>query len=289
MDYSIAFPHLGVYLSHVGKNISIHGFAIAYYGIVIGLGIVAGVAIASMEAKRTGQNPDTYLDLAMYAVVIGVIGARAYYVAFSWEQYKGDILSIINLRQGGLAIYGGVIGAVLTVLVFSKVKKLSFGLLVDTAGMGLVTGQAIGRWGNFFNREAFGEYTDGLFAMKLPLSAVRAGDVTELMKANQVVEEGITYIQVHPTYLYESAGCLLILLLLLLFRYHKKFDGEMFLLYLGSYGFLRFFIERLRTDSLLLPGMDVKVSELLAATLFVVAFVWILSMRISLWRKEKVR
>ena len=140
--------------------------------------------------------------------------------------------NIFNIREGGLAIYGGVIAAVITVVIFAKIKKLSAAVIFDTACLGLIAGQMIGRWGNFFNREAFGEYTDSLLAMRLPLDAVRSSDVTDLMREHMETVNGVSYIQVHPTYLYESLWCLMVLVLLLLYRKHKKFDGEVFLLYL---------------------------------------------------------
>ena len=150
--------------------------------------------------------------------------------------YKNDLKSILNIREGGLAIYGGVIAAVITVVVFAKVKKLSAAVLFDTASLGLVAGQMIGRWGNFFNREAFGEYTNGLFAMKLPTDAVRPSDITELMRRHMQYKNGTSYIQVHPTFLYESLWCLMVLFIMLLYRRHKKFNGEVFLVYLFGYG-----------------------------------------------------
>ncbi len=165
----IEFPNIGIYLPNVGDHVTVFGFDIAFYGITIGIAILAGIFIAAAEAKRTGQNPEDYYDFAIYAVIFSIIGARIYYVAFSWDMYKDDLKSILNLRQGGLAIYGGVIAAVISVFVYAKIKKMSPALIFDTAGLGLVAGQAIGRWGNFFNREAFGEYTDSLFAMRLPL------------------------------------------------------------------------------------------------------------------------
>ena len=174
---------------------------------------------------------------------------------------------MFNLRQGGLAIYGGVIAAIITVFVFSRVRKLSMGLLCDTAGLGLVLGQVIGRWGNFFNREAFGGYTDGLFAMQLPLSAVRSSDVTDSLLQHVVEVNGISYIQVHPTFLYESLWNLILLILLILFTRHKRFDGEVFLLYLAGYGIGRFWIESLRTGLVLLPVIGYPVSMALAALL----------------------
>ena len=133
--------------------------------------------MAVMEAKRTHQNVEDYNDLAIYGVIFSIIGARAYYVIFCWDMYKDDIKSIINIREGGLAIYGGVITAIVVVFIFAKIKGLSPFLLFDTGGFGLITGQMIGRWGNFFNREAFGEYTNGLFAMRLSVSQLLAGTI----------------------------------------------------------------------------------------------------------------
>lgn len=287
MTESINFPNLGIHLEHVGQKISIFGFDIAYYGMIIGIGILAGLLMAVWEAKRTKQNPETYYDLALYAVIFSIIGARMYYVLFSWDMYKNDLLSIFNLREGGLAIYGGVIAAMITVFVFSRVKKISFGLLVDTAGLGLILGQIIGRWGNFFNREAFGEYTNNLFAMQLPVDVVRASDITEKMREHMEVINGIEFIQVHPTFLYESVWNIGVLIVLLLWRKHKKFNGEICLMYLFGYGIGRFWVEGLRTDQLQFSN-GIAVSQVLAAVLVVVSVVWIvIGRRKSMQIKQK--
>ena len=281
MTMNIHFPNLGIHLENVGQTISVFGLEIAYYGIIIGLGVAAGILMASCIAKKTNQDPDIYYDLAIYAVICSVIGARLYYVIFSWEYYKDDLLSILNLREGGLAIYGGVIGAVITVAVYCKIKKISFGLIADTACPGLVIGQVIGRWGNFFNREAFGEYTNNLFAMRLPLDAVRSSDVTETMLKHLKVIDGIQYIQVHPTFLYESLWNVGVCILLLWRTKYKKFDGEILLLYLFGYGIGRFWIEGLRTDQLLIPNTEIAVSQVLAMVLIV------LSVAIKCWKSRR--
>lgn len=269
MTKSIHFPNLGIHLKNVGQSVTVFGFEIAFYGMIIGLAVVAGIVMAVYEAKRTKQNPDVYYDLAIYAVITSIIGARLYYVIFSWDSYKDDLLSIFNIRQGGLAIYGAVIAAVLTVIVYAKIKKLSFWQMTDTAVLGLILGQIIGRWGNFFNREAFGAYTNSLFAMQLPLDAVRTSDVTKQMMEHIEMIDGVSYIQVHPTFLYESLWNLALLGLLLWYRKHKKFEGEIFLLYLFGYGVGRFWIEGLRTDQLLIGHTQIAVSQVLAAVLVV--------------------
>ena len=269
MHTEISFPNLGIYLKNVGKRIDLFGIEIAYYGIIIGTAILLGFWIAAREAKRTGQNPENYLDMGIIGVIAGIVGARLYYVIFSWDMYKDNLLDIFNLREGGLAIYGGVIAAVISVLVLAKVKHLSAPQIFDTIAMALLNGQMLGRWGNFFNREAFGGYTDSLFAMRLPLDAVRSSDVTEQMRRHIERIDGVSYIQVHPTFLYESLWCMVLLIILFAYRKHKKYEGELFLMYLFGYGLGRFWIEGLRTDQLLLPGVGIAVSQLLAGAIVV--------------------
>ena len=282
MDMEINFPNLGIYLDHVGKNISIFGFSIAYYGIVIVTGMMIAIWIAQREAKRTGQNPEQYLDLAMIGIAAGILGARIYYVIFAWDYYKDDLLSIFNIRQGGLAIYGGIIGACIAVVIYSRKKKQNFSLLMDTASMSIVFGQIMGRWGNFFNREAFGDYTNNLFAMQLPVSAVRANEITQKMWDHVVTVNGVEYIQVHPTFLYESLWNVGVLLFLFWFRKRKKFNGEVFLMYLIGYGLGRIWIEGLRTDQLLLPVVGLPVCQLLSGCLVVGCTILVV------WKRKKL-
>lgn len=283
MDMQIYFPHLGIYLEHVGKTLTVFGFDIAYYGIVIVTGMLIGVAIAMHEAKRTGQNPDQYIDLAMIGIAAGIVGARIYYVVFAWDSYKDDLLSIFNIRQGGLAIYGGIIGACIAVAIYCRVKKLHFFQVMDTASMSIVFGQIMGRWGNFFNREAFGGYTDNLFAMQLPVSAVRQNEITQEMWDHLVTIDGIDFIQVHPTFLYESLWNVGVLLILIWYRKHTKFHGEPFFMYLAGYGLGRAWIEGLRTDQLLLPVIGLPVSQMLSIALVLVCA------GVILWKRRKLR
>ena len=281
----IAFPHLHLYLEHVPKTIMVFGFPIAFYGIIIGLGVIAGVLMAAREAKVTGQDPDIYWDFSLYAVFFCILGSRIYYVVFAWDMYKDNLWEIFNLRHGGLAIYGTVIAAFLTGGIYCHIKKLSFLQLCDTGIMGLILGQIIGRWGNFMNREAFGQYTDSLFAMRLPIEAVRPWEISADISAHLV--EGTNYIQVHPTFLYESLWNLFIFCLLLAYRKRKRFPGETARLYLGGYGLGRCVIEGLRTDQLLIGHTDIAVSQVLAGVLFLFAVVVEIIVRRKLSKKQE--
>lgn len=272
----IAFPNIGIYIPHLPKGITIGGFTIAFYGMIIAVGMLSGLWLACHQAQRTGQKKEVYTDFAIYAIVFSLIGARLYYVAFSWENYKNDLLQIFNTRGGGMAIYGAVIAAVLTAIIYCKVKKYKFFLLADTAVGGLVLGQIIGRYGNFFNREAFGEYTNSLFAMRLRVDQVNPANITELMKSHMTTMGGVQYIQVHPTFLYESLWNVLVLVLILVFTTKKKFDGEIFLLYLVGYALGRVWIEGLRTDQLQIGSTGIAVSQVLSGAIVLVGIViWI--------------
>lgn len=267
----ICFVHLGIAIQNLRNSISVFGFRIAFYGMIIGLGMLAGIWIAQSDAKRRGQDPEIYLDFALYGIIFSIIGARIYYVIFEWDYYKEDILQIFNLRAGGLAIFGGVIAGTLTLIIFTKVRKISFFSLADSCVLGLVTGQIIGRWGNFFNCEAFGRYTDGLFAMRIKRSLVNENMINADLLNHLIVENGVEFIQVHPTFLYESLWNLGLLCFMLWYRKRKKFEGEMLWIYLLGYGMGRAWIEGLRTDQLILFGTGVPVSQALSLILILTA------------------
>ena len=277
----ISFPNLGIYLKDVPRSFSVFGFTIMLYGVIIGVGVVLAFLLISKVAKRDGQNPDDFYDMGIYTLIFGVLGARIYYVIFAWEYYKDDLLSIFNIRQGGLAIYGGVIAGVATVFIWSKIKKKNVFEMLDTAFTGVLVGQIMGRWGNFTNREVFGGYTDSLFAMRIPVEAVRSRDITAALYDH--IPAGANYIQVHPTFLYESVWNLIGFLFLdrMIRRGKRKFDGECLCLYLLWYGAGRAWIEGLRTDSLTLGGTGIRVSQALS---LVVAAV---SAGILLWRRRR--
>lgn len=271
MPYDIFFVNLGIKIEHLQNHISVFGFKITFYGIIIGIGMLAGLKMACADAKRRGQDPELYMDFAIYAILFAVIGARLYYVIFSWDNYKDDLLQIFNTRGGGLAIYGGVIASIITLLVFSHIKKVKFMSMADSGVLGLITGQIIGRWGNFFNAEAFGGYTNNLFAMQIRKDIVNSNMLNNSVLEHMVKVGDYYYIQVHPTFLYESMWNLALLIFMLWYRKRKKFEGEMFFIYLGGYGFGRALIESLRTDSLFVPGTNLAVSQLLALVCVVIA------------------
>lgn len=287
MTGSIRFPHLGITFEHVIQGITIGDFTIACYGIIIAFAMVTGIFLVMKVAEVTGQNGEIYFDLAITAIIAAVICARIYYVIFSWDYYREHVWEILNFRQGGLAIYGGVLGGAAAVCIFCKFKHMQCLKVLDTAVIGLVWGQAAGRWGNFFNREAFGEYTDNLFAMQIPISDLRMSDVTEQMLEHLVETSGGTYIQVHPAFLYESLWNLAVLFILLIVtcKVRIRFDGLILLLYMVFYGSGRFWIEGLRTDQLLIPGTELPVSQVLSGILVVTAAI-VLIIKINIYKRK---
>ena len=242
---TITFPNLGISVNPSPVAFTIFGKDIYWYGIIIATGFILATIYAMKRSKQFGLTEDNILDMLLVAVPVAIICARAYYCVFYWDLYKDNPISALYIWEGGLAIYGGVIGALIAVAIFCKVKKMPFGPLADIGGLGLLIGQMIGRWGNFINREAHGAVTDSFLKMGI---ADAAGNVT--------------YYQ--PTFLYESLWNLVGFIMLHFYSKRRKFDGEVFLLYLAWYGLGRAWIEGLRTDSLYLFGTGIRVSQLLA-------------------------
>ena len=280
MAPDIWFPHLGLEFFNVNRVVvSFFGFSIYWYALFIISGILAGYATALIEAKRTGQSKEDYSDLLIAGSLSAVVGLRLFYVIFNWENFRDDPIRIITgLRDGGLAIFGGLIAAVIVVFILSKRRNLDVWTILDTCAPSFALGQVIGRFGNFFNREAFGTFTDNIFAMRIVLTDAQM--VTPDLLAHSVIDRGVEYIQVHPTFLYESMWNLVVFTFLTLYRPRKKFGGEIFWLYLLSYGFGRFFIEGLRVDQLLVGTLPV--SQVMAALIFV------LSVSVMVFKKVKV-
>ena len=262
MYTEISFPSLGLTMNPP-RGLEIGSFNIYFYGMIIALGMVLAVFYASRRSKEFGIKEDDLLDAVLWVTPFAIICARAYYCVFSWESYAANPLSVFNIREGGLAIYGGVLGAAVGVAVFCKIRKIRLAALLDLAALGFLIGQSMGRWGNFFNREAFGAETTSFLRMGL---------------MNRYTGQ-VTYY--HPTFFYESVWNALGFLLLHQFSKKRQYDGQVALGYAAWYGLGRAIIEGLRTDSLYLGPF--RVSQLLAAISCVAA----LSVLVYQMRKEQ--
>ena len=243
---NISFPSLGIDIDPV-REFAVGPLSVHMYGLVIAFGLVLAVVYAMRRSSQFGLTEDHVLDGVLWVTPFAIVCARVYYCAFSWELYADDPISVLYIWQGGIAIYGGVLGAVAGVLVYCRIRKISLGATLDLVLLGFLIGQSIGRWGNFFNREAFGAETESFLRMGLysPLTGTT------------------TYH--HPTFLYESAWNALGFVVLHFLSKKRQYDGQIALGYVVWYGLGRTFIEGLRTDSLYVPGTGIRVSQLLAA------------------------
>lgn len=233
---------------------SIFGIEVAWYGILISMGVLIGAIIAIREAKRVGVGEETLIDFLIWEIPLSLVGARLYYVIFEWDMYKHNPIEALNIRNGGLAIHGAIITAIIVAIVFTRIRKIDFWTIADVCSPSLILAQSIGRWGNFVNQEAHGGPTD------LPWGIMIDG------------------IKVHPTFLYESIWNFLVFLFLIWYgRNKQKIKGEVFLLYLALYSFIRFFIEGLRTDSLMLGS--IRIAQLMSILGIVIPIYFFISRR----------
>lgn len=287
-ESSIIFPGLNIVFKNVKSGFEVFGFHIAFYGIVIAFGMLCASLFISWNAKHYGEDSDRYYNLTILSIIAGIMGARLYYVVFSWDLYKDNIFSILNLRAGGLAIYGGIIGGSVLVYIYTRKNHLSMTKACDIMFPGVAIGQIFGRFGNFFNREAFGEYSDNFLRMGLPITSVRSSlDITEEMVKNSQEISGIEFIFVHPTFLYESLWNIGVLALLILIGKKAVGDGRVLAAYLFCYGIGRFLIERLRTDQLLIMNTNIPISMVVSLICIIIALYIFLKIYIDK-RKRKV-
>jgi len=260
--FHVSFPGLGINDLPVNRTaFSIGSFNVYWYGILIATGLLLAVLYAYFNAKRFDVDRDKLFDCVIVGIVTAIIGARTFYVVFKWDMFADNFWKVFDIRDGGLAIYGGIIGGLVGAFVVAKIKKIEFMPILDIAMIGFFIGQALGRWGNFFNQEAFGAQTDSLFRM---------------ISENTIVDGKV--VAVHPCFLYESVWCALgFVLLHIVNRKFQKYHGQIFYLYLVWYGFERMIVEGLRTDSLYLPfsifGQDIRISQLISAILFITGIV----------------
>ena len=263
----VGFPGLGVDRLEISSQITIFGLNIYWYGVIIAIGMSLAIIYAFFSAKKFGINRNNMIDVIVIGIICGMVGARLYYVIFSLDSFSGNWLKIFDLRTGGLAIYGGVIFAFLGGYFGCKLKKVKFLPMADVAAIGFLLGQGIGRWGNFFNIEAYGTKTD------LPWGMTSSAIPFDIQP-------------VHPTFLYESIWCILGFIAFNFFLKYRKFDGQITLMYMVWYGFERFFVEGLRTDSLWLIPDVIRVSQLISLILFVFAVSTLLYMFLVYMKKH---
>lgn len=264
----LRFPGLGWEIPISRVAVSIGSLEIYWYGVIIAVGFGLGLWVYLSHNRRCGIHPDEGLDIILWSMLGAIVGARAYYVAFQWDHYKDNLKEIFNLRGGGLAIYGGIIGALIVAFIVCRSKKLPMLPVADAAFPGVMLGQAIGRWGNFFNMEAFGTNTTLPWGMTSDtISNYLSRHQAALLAQGVVVDPAMP---VHPTFLYESLWNLIGVAVLLLWLFPRRsYDGQITLGYTAWYGLGRFFVEGLRTDSLMWGS--VRVSQVLGGVLFIVA------------------
>ncbi|MEK5172851.1 prolipoprotein diacylglyceryl transferase [Heyndrickxia sp. FSL W8-0496] len=252
------------------------GLEVHWYGIIIGIGIALGLYLVMIESERRGLNKDTFADLLIWAIPISIICARIYYVLFEWSYYSQHPGDIIKIWNGGIAIHGALIGAILTTIIFSRIKNVSFWKLADIAAPSIILGQAIGRWGNFMNQEAHGGEVSRAFLENLHLPD---------FIINQMYIDGTYY---HPTFLYESIWNIVGFILLIMLRKVNLRRGELFLSYVIWYSIGRFFIEGMRTDSLMLTS-NLRIAQVISIVLIAAALVLWIGRRVTGMSKEHYR
>ena len=259
-DAAISFPMLGGLTLDFPASFELFGHTFYLYGVVMAIAFIAAVFYASKRAPRVGIKGDDIFGMVLWVLPIAIVGCRIYYVIAEWDRYKDNFWDVFKIWEGGIAMYGGTIAGVITVIIWSRAKKIRFAATLDVASSGLILGQVIGRWANFVNREAFGRETDIFCRMGL------------------TTPDGTTY-YVHPTFLYESLWNLVGFIIIDRYWYrkdHRKYDGQIFIFYVFWYGAGRAWVEGLRTDSLYIPGTNIRTSQLVAAVSAVIALALLL-------------
>ena len=261
--FNVSFPGLGLEFTINRVAFSIGGFDIYWYALCIASGVILALFYAYFNAKRFSVDLDKLINCFIVGMITAILGARIYYVAFKWDYFSQNPSDILNIRDGGIAIYGAIIGALLGGLTVARIQKMKLLPVLDLAMICFLIGQAVGRWGNFMNQEAYGVETDSLFRM---------------------VSEGTHNVAVHPCFLYESVWCALGVLVLHIFsKKWQKYFGQVSLLYMVWYGLERTFVEGLRTDSLYLPFMignyQPRVSQVLSLVLVIAGIVMLIVFR----------
>ena len=279
---TVFFDGLGISFNVPSIAFTIGSYEVHWYGIIIAFGFALAVLYGGRTAYKWKMSLDGMTDVLIWGTIFGIVCARAYYVIFEWDYFSAHPSEIIQIWNGGIAIYGGIIGAIIGAAIGCKIGKIDFYNLLDMGALGLLIGQGIGRWGNFFNQEAFGMNTD------TPLFRMWSEKIRDNIIANQgtLIEKGLSVdpnTAIQPTFLYESVWCIALFLILHFFVIkRRKFKGEAFLLYGIGYGLERAVVEGMRTDSLYFAGTTVRVSQVLSAAIVVLFAIWLIVMLVKL-------
>ena len=275
---NITFPKLGLEFTISETAFNIGGFSIKWYAIIIMIGLLSAIIFGYKNARKFGLDMELLYEPIFIATLSAIVGARAYYCIFNFSEFKDNPISVFYIWEGGIAIYGAVIGAVLSGLIICKVRKLPFLACFDLVSLGFLIGQGIGRWGNFVNAEAFGKNT----TLPWGMSGTAIQKELYILSLN---DKSINPLEpVHPTFLYESLWCILGFILISLFIKHRRYDGQIILMYMTWYGFERMFVEGLRMDSLMIGNL--RVSQLLSAVIFLFGLITLIVMNIKIKSKH---
>lgn len=267
MNYTeVSFPGLGITVNIDQVAFSIFGIEVYWYGLLISLGMVLCVVLGMLHSKKNKFSSDLVFDVILVSLPCAIVGARLYYVLSEWEMYSGDLIKIFDTRSGGLAVYGGVLGAFIGTLIMCKIRKIPFSAVVDFCVVYIPLGQAIGRWGNFFNQECFGTTTTLPWGMK-------SSEVESYLRL--YFPDLDSTMAVHPAFFYEFLATITIFFILLYVRKYSKHAFESMAVYMILYGVARFFIEGLRTDSLYIGDTGIRTSQLFSAVLVVSGVIYL--------------
>ena len=283
--FYVTFPGLGWKFTISNAAIDVNGFVVYWYGMLIAFAVALCLILGMKQCRKHGLTPDLLTDYCLLSIPLAFIGARLFYVFCSWSDYyvKGNIgktlSNITNVREGGLAIYGGVLGAAFGIFLMSKLRKIPMATIIDFVMVYIPLGQAIGRWGNFFNQEAFGTTTDLPWGMRSAAISRYLTVNCPNLDANKPV---------HPTFFYESVACLIICIALFIIRSKSKKPWTVTSCYCIGYGIVRFFIEGLRTDSLYIAGTSLRISQVISLVLIVLGFLVLSLARIYDWEKKPI-
>lgn len=276
----------------VSNTLNLGFTTVRWYGAIIAFGFLLAVLFGGRIAYKWKINLDKMIDVLLYGTIGGILGARLYYVAFKWDYYGQHLSEVFKIWEGGLAIYGGIIGGLLAAFIVCKAEKLNFFNLLDMASMSLLIGQGIGRWGNYANQEAFGSITNRNWGMMSDTVAEYISEhasyfgLGNVENVKQYIADNDIY--VHPTFFYESVWCLLgFLVLYIIMRKRRKFSGQLFLCYGVWYGFERMVVEGLRSDSLYIANTSIRVSQALSAVLMLVSFVLLIALYVKFSKHPK--